>query len=166
MKRQVGIFILFCFLFNSSLMTVICPATVAALSTNDVPACGVLAQADRVVNSVKALVTWAVPLYPEYKPLEKTGNNQDLGQPVVVSPFLNLQKHIQNSSKLVNYQNGRFQARLSAAGADVGSSQAPPGSPPGGWVLLFVLLYIISLNRSNLPAVIAFSCGSIRPITQ
>jgi hypothetical protein len=167
LKRKVGVFTLFCFLFNSALMAVIYPGTAAFFSKEAKPACGVLAQADQVVNTVKALVSKAVPLYPEYKQQEKTSNNQDLGQPIVVSPFANLKKPIQNSIRLVNYKYGQLQARLSAAEADVGRAQAPPGAPPGGgWVLLFVLLYIISLNRSNLPAVMALSRAQIRPITQ
>jgi hypothetical protein len=129
------------------------------------PVYGLLIQADQVVNSVKALVNNGITLFPEYKPAKKAQNDDGYNPPVMASLFASLQKPVKTSNKLhssglINCKSLRF----AVLEDDVGKSQAPPGRSPGAdFLLLFLLLYIISLHRSNLPPVVAWYCGRFLP---
>jgi hypothetical protein len=112
-----------------------------------------------LISTVKNLMGASVPLYPEYRPHNNTQNSGDQNSLFTVPVFSNLQKPIspQDNSIFSIVNNARYLRSDINAGQ---KSQAPPGC---GWFVLFVLLYIISLNRSNLPAVIALLRGRLSP---
>ena len=141
----MGIFTLLCFLINSAVLSAaVEPGAVAALPNVQSP-----------VYGVKTLVSRGITLFPEYKPAQKSQDNNDINPPLMASSFSGLSKPVKRSNKVLSGgQLSSQQVRFVALEDDVGKSQAPPGT---NCLLMFILVYIISLHRSNLPSVIALS---------